>query len=509
MATTFEQLKQKQSTTSNSTTFELLKNKPNVVKVVEENKDNPNYLERVAQQWIKAGQDIISGIQSGASQIERGTEKNKTGFGGTLDILGGTIRSGLRTVGGVAGAAFAPITEAPGIKQGLEKVGEGIANIPGVDVLSQKLSELSQKYPEASKDIEDIINISILGGGKTIEKPIGVGLEKAGVSLEKGGLEAVDVAKNKFALDLVKPVETKATKIAQVGRTTESKGLFAKDIVTPTKFEEAMANQVAKIPGIKEGNTFQKNYNIIRDFNVNQAKQLESDIAKYDFSIPKSETISRLEVAANELKNSPLIVGDAEKTANKLIEGAKKIINENNETGSGLLKARKDYDNWVLGQKPKAFDAKSENAFTLANDTVRKTLNDLLDEKAVNLGVKDSLRQQSLLYRTMNTVGQKAAEEANTTLGRTLQRVGKVLGTKNKIVQGLAAAAGIGGLGAAATFAPAVAVLGGAGLIAYQAGKFVLKPELRIAIGRMLQTSGKFLDAGDRAILQDIIKNSK
>ena len=125
----------------------------------------------------------------------------------------------------------------------------------------------------------------------------------------------------------------------------------------------------------------QKNYNLIQTYNLNQAKQLTADVAKYDFIIPKKEVIAKLNQAAEELKKSPLVVGDAQKTANRLIEGAKKIINENSGKGSGLLQARKDFDIWVKKQKPKVFDATSENAFTIANDTVRTTLN-MISEKS-------------------------------------------------------------------------------------------------------------------------------
>ncbi len=467
----------------------------------------PNYLQRVGQQYSQAGQDIKQGIQEGAQQFEQGTQQGQssdlgTAIKGGLSAVGGLVRSGLRTAGGVAEAAFAPITEAPGVKQGLEAAGNAITKIPGVTGVVQKATELAQKHPQAAKDVKNVADIATLGVGTGVAKPAVSALEKAGGSLERSGAAAIDANKFNFAQDLVKPMDSAASKIEQVKRTTESGGLFKKDIVTPTPQELDSAKEVAQIPGISAENTFQKNFNIIRDYNVQQAKQLESDLAKYNFIIPKKEIMAKLNTAAEALKESPLIVGDAEKMANRLIEGAQKFVQKNEGKATGLLQARKEYDQWVLDQKPKAFDAKAENAFSLANRSIRDALNTTLDENATNLGVKDSLKKQSALYRAMDNVAPKAAEEANTVFGRSLQRIGKELGTRNKLVQTLAAATGVGVFGAAATFAMPLTIASGAAFLTYRAGKLLMKPGVRLAIAKLLKDSGELIDPVDRAIMQ-------
>lgn len=478
----------------------------------QETAPEPNYFQRVGGAFQKAGQDITSGIQEGADQYIQGvqqanTAQNTAGAAmGELNATGGLLRAGLRTAGGVASAAFAPITEAPGIKQGLNAVGGLISKIPGVSAVTQKAGELAQQHPQAAKDIQNVFDIATLGMGSGVAKPLTKAAEGAGESLIKSGAAAIDANAFKFAQDLVKPIESKATKLDQVGRTTEAGGLFKRDIVTPTANEIESAKEVAQIPGISPSNTFQKNFNIIRDYNVQQAKQLESDVAQYDFVIPRKEVMSKLNEAASELQNSPLIVGEAEKTAQKLLNGAKKFIDQNPGTGSGLLKARKEFDQWVLSQKPKAFDAKSENALTIANRAIRNAMNTTLDENAINLGVKDSLKKQSALYRAMDNIAPKAAEEANTVFGRALQRIGQALGTRNKLVQTIAAATGIGVFGAAAAYAAPLTIAIGAGFLLYQGGKLVMKPGVRTAIGKLLKESGDSIDAADRAILQHALE---
>ncbi len=467
-----------------------------------------NYFQRVGSDFAQAGQDITSGIQKGANQYSQGVNQANSSpdllgkVKGELNATGGLLRSGLRTAGGVASAAFAPITEAPGVKQGLEAAGGLISKIPGVNTLMQGASHLAQKYPEAAKDVKNVVDIGTLGTGSGIAKPITSALAKTGATLEKSGAAAIDANAFKFAQELVKPAKES---LDQVGRTTEQSGLlniFKKDVVTPTTGELESAKEVAQIPGISPSNTYQKNFNLIRDYNVNQAKQLEADISKYDFAIPKREVVSNLNKAATSLKESPLIVGEAEKTAQKLIAGAKKFIDQNPGTGSGLLKARKEFDQWVLSQKPTAFDAKSENAFTMANRAIRNAMNTTLDDNAINLGVKDSLKKQSALYRAMDEVAPKALEEANTVFGRTLQKIGQALGTRNKLVQTLAAATGVGVFGAATTFAMPLTLATGAGFLVYKGGKLVMKPGVRSAIGKLLQESGNAIEPVDRAVLQ-------
>lgn len=458
----------------------------------------PGYFSRLGADYIGAAQSIISDIQRPSRLAEEGASPLRVGVA--------VAEAGLRTVGKVAETAFAPIVEAPGIKQGLELAGRSIARIPGFDFVLNKISDFSLKHPDLAKDFKNVVDIAVLFGGGKAAKQAGTAVKKAGVELEVGGLKAAEAAKSVFAEELVSPIPTKAIKLQQVVRTTEAPGLFKKDIVAPTISEKASAEEVAKIPGIRESNTFQKNFNLIRDYNVGQAKQLESDVAKYNFVIPRKVTLAKLKEAAKSLEGNPLIVGDAEKTAQKLIAGAEKIVNENKGTGSGILKARKEYDQWVLSQKPKAFDATADNAFTVANRAVRDTLNTILDENAVNLGVKDSLRRQSALFNAMDNVAEKAALEANTPLLRAFDRVGKLLGVKSRLVQAVATAVGIGGLGAAATFAPAVAVLGGTGFIIYQGGRLIMRPEVRIALGKLLQEAGNLLGAEEKKIIQEALK---
>lgn len=485
-------------TSTTTPTQAVNKVSPSITKPVET--PTPDYFSRVGNAYNKAGQDIMDSSKSTADSLLTPGASLHDEFSKTGHLL----QTGLRTTGAVANAAFSPVTEAPVIKQGLEGIGSLISKIPGVQHIIDNASELAQRHPELAKDIKNIVDIATLVAptSNVVQK----GTNALGTTIENGAIKAADSQKGDFLRSLLSPEQTKAVKEAQVGRTSETGiGIFKKSVIAPTDTQIAAEKAVSTIPGIKPANTVQQNFNIIRDANTQAAKDLEASVQQSNFIIPKKEISSRLSQAAANLKKSPVIVGDSEKTAQKLLDGATEIINKNPGTGSGLLAARKEYDNWVLAQKPKAFDAASENAFTLANREIRSTFNTLLDEKAPTLGVKASLRHQNSLYNAMDTLVPKAAKEADSAIGRSLQKIGAVLGTKNKIVQATAAGVGIGGLGAAATFAPVVAGLGIPTYVIYKAGKFVLKPSVRKALGKALQNTAKPLKDSDRIVIQGLL----
>ena len=100
----------------------------------------------------------------------------------------------------------------------------------------------------------------------------------------------------------------------------------------------------------------------------------------------------------------------------------------------------------------------------------------------------------------------KAAEEANTVFGRTLQSIGRKLGTRNKLVQTLAAATGVGVFGASTVYALPLTLGTAAGWLIYRGGRLVMKPEIRETIGRLLQTYAEQIAPLDRAALEGLIQ---
>lgn len=178
----------------------------------------PGYFERVYSDYSKSGEDIISGIKSSAEQIAEGqAQGNLKGLG---NVLGGIARAGLRTVGGIAEATFAPITEAPIIKDVLGFGAKKIAENKTVTNLISSANDLAVKYPEYAKDIKNIIDISTMGVGGVAEKPL----------IAEGKALASDVAQGTKVL-LTPSEETVQKKVVE---------LFNKSIKPTAKKTEAL-----------------------------------------------------------------------------------------------------------------------------------------------------------------------------------------------------------------------------------------------------------------------------
>jgi hypothetical protein len=128
------------------------------------------YVSRVSDTYNRLAQDVMGAVKTGAETYAQGVEQG--GIKGTLKATGGLLRSGLRTAGAVAEGAFTPILEAPIIKPTVEKVIGKVVENPQVAGLVTKATQIAKQYPDFAKDVQNIIDITTLGGGAVAEKPL-------------------------------------------------------------------------------------------------------------------------------------------------------------------------------------------------------------------------------------------------------------------------------------------------------------------------------------------------
>lgn len=448
--------------------------------------------------------NIGANVSKGASALHD-IYKEKGVVQGTKDILGGFADTYLKigeTIYGGIDKAYNALLDNP--KEAILKATEHIAKIGIEDPLFiPSLLYGGAKGTGAKTDI-----LTRVSGVDTSVSNIA---NKVGTKLEESGQKTIDATRQEFARELTRPERTPSVKKAEVGRTTETGvGPFKKSIVEPTPLEARSTEEVAKIKEINPKNTYQQNYNAIKSENTIESAQLVADLKNNDFVYPKKELKARLNSIVEDFSNNPVLVGDSETSARRLATQLNKLIDEAPAKGSSLLQVRKDFDTLVENFKGnKIFDPKTENAFSSVLREFRQTINNFLEEKAPTVGVKQSLQKQSALYHAMDNVEVKAANEADTAIGRVMQRASKVLGTKNKVVQAVAALVGIGGLGAAATFAPAIAASTIPIYLTYRAGKFLLKPELRVALGKVLKEVGSSIDMKDKVIIENLVNEKE
>jgi len=499
---------------------------------------------------LPAQQNFFQRIfERGKERVETGIERFKTGTtqrDSTKFLSEQTpLESSLQVVGQVGGFAGDFVFE------GLKSIFRGIGNVTpgfieepikrqlssgfkkllaskggqaGMQALSEGIESyqaFKQKNPRTARNLESVVNIGdlmLLARGTTIGKPLAKVAVRTGESLIASGERGIGSKLDDFVRKLVRPEQTKKVKEAQVGRTTETGiGPFKTSIIAPTPQELSAENAIKKIPGINEKFTNQRNFNVIQEHNVSLARQLETDLIANDFIFNKGELRNVLNEAKENLARNPAITGDAEKTADKLITEILRRVDASTAKGSSLLQVRKEFDQWVKQQKgSNIFDPNKENAFSIANREIRTSINNFLDSKSTNVAVKESLAEQSALFTGLNNVAFKAAIEADTAFLRSLDKIGKVLGTKNRIVQGAAAAVGIGGLGAASKFALPAVIAGGLGLLVWRGGKLILNPKIRKVVGQVIREAEKIearqgaagLNA-DLIILKELLEQSQ
>lgn len=394
------------------------KYKNELVVTNQSNEKKPNYFQRVLQGWTEGAKNIVSGIQESAEDVQAGIEKGGSVGGIQADI--GAIRGGLRTVGEVAKQAFTPIVEAPGIKQGLEVIGTGISKIPGVDWIAEKVNEFAETNPKLAKDLQNVIDIALLGAGKTVEKPAQQAIGKTSGKIATKLEEKVVNQSYQEALNIIKPTLSKAEKEAalSVGRGVVKNKILPRIYETitlaPSKTEQAIAKVVQGVVS--------KSKNAID--NISAIRNKISELAnKVETGLKNNNTIfnnNQIKSALNSVKEESKIVFGSDKTLqnsyNAVIDEMMKQLGKTKNDLGGLLKARQNFDKVIQQKFPKLFD-------NLAGDSVkanavldvRRAVNDFIATKLPEGNIyKNLLKEESLMYQGIKNISNKTASLVDT-----------------------------------------------------------------------------------------------
>lgn len=304
--------------------------------------EQPGYLSRLMSSYSKAGEDIKSGITTGANEYTAGVNKAQTGTTmaekakGELQATTGLLRSGLRTVGGVASAVFAPLTAAvePLIKPAVETALEN----PTVKSMFDSANALAQKHPESAKDIQNIFDIATMGIGGVVEKPVvsaalktaGKGLEVAGgVTAGAGGL--TKATGKAVAESAIRPTAQEAEKILSY----EAKNTLKDRMVAAIKGEV-----IPGAPTTRGSTAFEQGIMGTERMIGTQAKRAESPLWKNTIAPALKES---KEVLTKDELFKPI--------AERIAKTSDQIKKQGYEDALAALKdAYKGVDNWTLEQ---------------------------------------------------------------------------------------------------------------------------------------------------------------
>lgn len=282
-------------------------------------------------------------------------------------------------------------------------------------------------------------NAFIPGAGTVIGAAIPATTETVGAikdAVQNRGQKA-----ESFVKDLVTPNMTTKDMASAIktGKVTEGEGLTGKRNVTNAvpNFKNVVES-VKQVPGVSNKNTLLQNTNAIHDEIGNVAENLKSQL-KGKGSFTPNEFKKYMNGVKSQLAESPLIVGDSEKVAQKIIDKFTSLVEEHGYTPEGLLNARQGLDSWMKLQKGSAvFDPTTENAISVALRGIRQGGNNFLAEKVPDVAVKQLLSHQSNLYQAIENIAPKAAKEGGNAIIRWIGSHPKII-TAAKFAGGAAA----------------------------------------------------------------------
>ena len=366
--------------------------------------------------------------------------------------------------------------------------------------------DFAKENPKEARKLESIWNILSFApiwaiwwlGTKTVGKWIGW----VGEVLEESAKKSVKKKTDDFVNELIQPIANKKQAVSDISKWKVTEWwIFSGRQVWLTKQELDIVKDIKAVPWIWSNKTILENNNSILAEIWKLSDDLTEQLSASPILIPKKETRSTIiKNVKKELADNPLLVWDAEKTATKILNKFNQLVDEQPWTALWLLNAKKALDNWIKWQKPNAFTGDKENALTIALKSIRTNTNDLIDTKAIDIPVKETLKKQSNLYRAIDNIAPKARLEASSGLWRLMQKIKKYTWIKWELVTW----AWLLWWATLTTLAPAIAGIWVAWLTGIWLIKWMIHPTTRKFLGKSLININKVLEKTPNPDLQAI-----
>ena len=471
------------------------------------------------QSWIEKnttlpeiGSRIKQAADTASADVARYQKRLKAGeISKPREILGGAS-AGASLMGAVAGEAFGAVGSGVGkvvnalspetfnkiksaastaSKSELVKLGSALLQKGG-----EAWAWFEKEHPEVSDIVKDTVNVAL------VASPVKTTGAKPLIKTNMGG--AVEVAaknqiankERKFLEELVLPEQTKNTRVNQLteGRTVQQGGLNAPIEVELSRSQKNLADAISTVKGVSPKNTLTGNMNLIDAEIGKEAKSLQKTLDGFNhIQIDKKDIGTIFSDADSFLIDRPSISNDVRNT---LYTKAVKIINSHQKTPSGLLAARKEFDQYIKSFGSDPFDENVRGSINAVSKAVRKGMNGLLEAKIPNQGAKESLQRQARLFDAVDNIAPKAAMEKNTRFARVIEKVRGLAPFKTDAAN----AATLATLGTGAYFAPALV---GGGMALYLGGKAVTSAQAKKMVVPLLKGIDKSIAT---ATNPDVIK---
>ena len=320
---------------------------------------------------------------------------------------------------------------------------------------------------------------------------------------------------------VIEPIQTPANDLKRAERMTQDEK--GRNSYIPTETEVEMVNVLSGIEDINSKKSFVAVKEVLEKEVNTTHNSLNKLLRKSKFKFNKKKLESDLKVKIEiDLNDNPVLIGDAKAVATKIYNKALRLLKEADGSPASIMDVRRQLDDWSKKAGKTSYDG-TENAWTVSQRLIRDFLNESVAEAVPNTKVLEKLRRQHLLLRTKDRVLPKAAQEADTSIGRTAQNVSNALDlSMPKTMVGKVANVGIVGsvLGGAAFVGalPALTGLAATGTLGYAVYRGSVSPSLRRGLSSALREVDNVLAKKslgnemrkalqtDRAMLVEIMK---
>ena len=438
------------------------------------------------------------------SNRERGIYSSLSGRGGLgtgLDLVGTGISLSAREV-----SKFIPDSVEKKVVDGVTDSVKKLGEIPTVQNALEAIGEGYQSYlqwksenPNDAMGVESIINVAEVFAPSFKRKPI-PDKTMFRTQADKQFDRAKHLETNQrrdYLEDFITPVSTKANDEERVKRMTQNdKG---RNVYNPSQEEIEMVNVLKRTP-VNADNSLVGNMVILKKEVSKAHNSLVKQLGKSKVRLNKKELNTELEAIVDDLQETnTVLVGDASVVAKRIFSKAQQLMAKTDGSPAQLMQVRRDLDKWVEKSGKGSFDG-NENAYTVAQRAVRDFLNTKVADAVPETAVLDKLRKQHLLLRAEDRLRPKAAQEADTKLGRRIDNFYHATGTTPpKTMLGKVATVGlatsiVGGAGFLGAL-PYLATGIGAGTIGYAVYRGSISPSLRKALAKSLRVTDDLLSS--------------
>ena len=426
-------------------------------------------------------------------------------LGTSLDILGETISYGAKKLSQVTPddyewlyvnslkEAIAPLTD--------NRVADAAGKLmsSGVDWWLN----FKQTNPRVAEDLEGVVNIAEVYAPKGLKPPAPLPRSSRTVQLADelyGRAERqVNARRNEFVESLIEPEDNKPNRLERQQRRVENPKTGELSVeLSQTEIE--MREVLKTTEGVAPSRSLTGNINAI-DERINKiGTRLDQRLRDSKVFLDTDSVLEELQGAVdNLLETSPTLVGDAGKVAQRIFNEAERLIRNTDGSAASLLNVRRELDKWIKKQGKDSWDG-NENAYSIAQKSVRDVLNKLVADAAPDVDTLESLRRQHLLLLAKDRLLPKAAEELDTKLGRFMNNILRSTGTSLPRTP-LARYATIGALGTTLTgaaftgmlpYLTAGGIMGGLGYAAYRG---TVSPNTKKMLSFLLKNTDRAMKA--------------